>query len=312
MRKLATLLILVAAATTTADAKPKPKGSVKVHMDKAAKAHKAGKFDVALTELQAAYELDPQPKLLFAIAQVYAKLDNCEAAIDHYEKFSAATKDKDKQAVAKQAIDACKKKLDEKPDKADKPEAGGGVFRAKKPPENELPTAETKSDIPGIDPNAPSTPPAIEAKPDEPKPEQKQITAFDEPPPPPAKPVAQPVAVTTTVTAQPKSSAWYRDPIGDALVITGVGATIFSFFTYRGAQNDLDDAETASTLAEYDDHRHNAERKRLYTILLAGGGIALVTAGVLRYTLRSKHGESTTLAIVPGEDGGLITWSGGF
>ena len=50
MRKLATLMFVLAAAGA-ADAKPKAKGNVKVHMDKAAKAHKAGKFDVALTEL---------------------------------------------------------------------------------------------------------------------------------------------------------------------------------------------------------------------------------------------------------------------
>jgi len=312
MRQLAAFLI-AAAAVTSVDAKPKPKDSVKVHMDKAAKAHKAGKFGVALTELQAAYAIDPQPKLLFAIAQVYAKLDNCEAAIENYEKFNAATKDKEKQVVVQQAIDACKKKLDEKAGKAttanDKPDKGDGVFRAKKPGENELPTAEKPAETTESKVETTPTPPPVETKPLEPPKavEQKQIARFEEPP----KPAAQP-AVTTTVTAQPTSSPWYKDPIGDALVITGVGATVFSFVMYRGAQNELDDAEAANTLAEYDGYRDSAERKQLYTILLAGGGIALVTAGVLRYTLRSKHQESRSLAIVPSEHGGFVTWSGGF
>jgi tetratricopeptide (TPR) repeat protein len=304
MRKLATLLIVVVTATTV-DAKPKPKGNVKAHMDKAAKAHKAGKFDVALTELQAAYDLDPQPKLLFAIGQVYAKLDNCEAAIDHYEKFSAATKEKGKQAVAKQAIDACKQKLAEKPDKADKPDKGDSVFRAKKPPDGELPTAQPEQ-------VETAPPPPVETKPiEEPKPEPaREIKAFEDPPPPAKSAAPVPVVTTTTVSGR---KPWYRDALGDALVITGVGATIGSFFTYRAAQSELDAAENESTsLEQYDEHRSSAERNRLYTIVLAGGGIALVTAGVLRYTLRSNGRETRGVAIVPSGGGGLITWSGGF
>lgn len=305
MRQLATILFVVAAATTAAHAKPKPKDSVKVHMDNAAKAHKAGKFEVALAELQAAYALDPQPKLLYAIAQVYAKLDNCEEAIAHYEKFNAATKDKSKQGVVKQAIDACKQKLAEKPDSA-KPDKGDSVFRSKKPPADELPTADAKPEPANVEsspPPPPETKPVEEPKPVEPA---REIKAFDEPPAPPAP---APVTVTTTTTRTP----WYRDPIGDALVITGVGATIGSFFAYRSAQSELDEAERpGGTLAEYDEHRSNAERKQLYTIVLAGGGIALVTAGVLRYTLRGDRSESRSVAIVPTGDGGLITWSGGF
>ncbi|HEY5924332.1 MAG TPA: hypothetical protein VIV11_21795 [Kofleriaceae bacterium] len=311
MRKLATILFVLA-ATTAAHAKPK-KGNAKVHMDKAAKAHKAGKFDVALTELQAAYAIDPQPKLLFAIGQVYAKLDNCAEAIEHYEKFNDKTKDKSKQAVAKQAIDACKKKLDDaKPDKAD-----SKVFRAKKPPEDELPTADSKpAGEPKPEPKLEATPEPqpVETKPEpkvEPAPEPKptEIRAFDEPPPR-AKPAPEPVATVTVQTQERKP--WYRDAIGDTLVITGVGATLASFIVYRSAKNELDDAEKAGSLADYDEHRNNAERKQLYTWMLAGGGIAFVTAGVIRYTLRSDGGESRGLAVVPNQHGGLITWSGGF
>jgi len=312
MRKLATLLFVLA-ATSPVDAKPKPKASVKAHMDKAAKAHKAGKFDVALSELQAAYAIDPQPKLLFAIAQVYAKLDNCEAAIEHYEKFSAATKDKDKQAVVQQAVEACKKKLEEKAAaKPDKPDKGEGVFRAKKPADDQLPTADVKPE-PKPEPKVEATPtppgePPVETKPaEEHKPE---IKAFEDPPPP-AKPAPVPVPVAT-VTAQPTTKAWYRDVIGDALVISGVGATITSVFTYRSALDELDEADHATALADYDTHRHNAERKQLYTWALAGGGLALVTAGVLRYSLRNSRREASGVAIVPSDRGGLITWSGGF
>jgi tetratricopeptide (TPR) repeat protein len=308
MRKLATLLIVVVTATTV-DAKPNAKDKAAAHMAKAAKAHKAGKFEVALTELQAAYAIQPQPKLLFAIGQVYAKLDDCEAAIEHYEKFEAATKDKSKQAVVKQAIDACKKKLADKPEKQDQPDKGDAVFRAKKPPADELPTADPKPD-PEPEPNVDISQ-GVQPEPSKPVEPSREIKAFDDPPPPP-KPGPS-VAVVTTTTSSPTRKPWYRDALGDALVITGVGATIGSFFTYRAAQNELDAAENdSSSLAEYDDHRSNAERNRLYTIVLAGGGLAFVTAGVLRYSLRGNGRETRGVAIVPSSDGGLITWSGGF
>ena len=310
MRKLATLMFVLAAANA-ADAKPKAKGkSVKVHMDNAAKAHKAGKFEVALTELQAAYAIDPQPKLLFAIAQVHAKLDNCEAAIDYYEKFAATQKDKSKQSIVKQAIDACKKKLDDA--KPDKPEST--VFRAKKPPPEELPTADAK-DKPEAKPEEPkpeqkisTTPEPAETKP-EPKP--TEIKAFDDPPPR-AKPAPAPAPVAVKTTSEPTHSPWYRDPLGDALVITGVGATIASVLVFRSAQNDLDAAEQAQFLADYEQHHTDAERKELYTWILAGTGIALVSAGVLRYVTRDSRRESRSVSFVPTHDGGLITWSGGF
>jgi tetratricopeptide (TPR) repeat protein len=300
MRTLATLVIVLAAATA-ADAKPKPKDTAKVHTDRAAKAHKDGKYDVALSELQAAYAIDPQPKLLFAIAQVQAKLDNCEAAIENYEKFNAATKDKSKQAVVQQAIDACKKKIaEQKAAQPDKPDPG--VFRAKKPAEGE-PIADAPAKV-----EAASEPPPVETKPVEPAPVEtepppppKQITAFDEPKP----------AVTTTVTPAPSHSPWYHDVIGDALVVAGLGAGVGSVIMYTGAKSELDKAEAATNLGDYKDHRDSAESKQLVTFVLAGSGIALVTAGVLHYALRSSHGEHR-VAVVPTGDGGLITWSGGF
>src|SRR4051794_16867061 len=111
MKQLRYLSIAIAlgALASPALAKPKAKGkgkpaaTAKVHIDKATKAHKEGKFDVALTELQAAYEIDPQPKLVFAIAQVQAKLGDCPSAVDSYTKYLSTTKDKQKQAVVKQA-----------------------------------------------------------------------------------------------------------------------------------------------------------------------------------------------------------------
>lgn len=275
------MIILAVAATADARPKSKSKQSVQAHMERAAKAHKQGNYELALGELQAAYAIDAQPKLLYAIAQVYAKLDNCAAAIEHYEQFLAAVKDRSKQAVARQAIDACKQRLAEKPDPPEPVEA------------------------------------AVEPPPSEPEPPAAEQPPVEAPPPPPiaAEPPARAVpaeepapAVITRTTHSP----WYGDVLGDALVIGGVAAAVGSIVMYRGAQSDLDGAEAATTLDGYTEYRDSAERKQLYTFVLAGTGVALVTAGVLRYALRDSRRETRGVALVPTGSGGLITWSGGF
>ncbi len=275
---LAMIILAVAAA---ADARPagKSKQGVQTHMDRAAKAHKQGNYELALTELQAAYAIDAQPKLLYAIAQVYAKLDNCAAAIDHYEQFLAAVKDRSKQAVARQAIDACKQRLAEKPDV---PEPAPAAVEA-----------------PPSEPEPPPVPPPDEAPPP---------SSIDAPPARAVPPEEPAPAIVTRTTHSP----WYRDVVGDVLVLGGVAATVGSIVMYRGAQSDLDSAEAATSLDSYTELRDGAERKQLYTFVLAGTGVALVTAGMLRYALRDSRRETRGVASVPTGSGGLITWSGGF
>jgi hypothetical protein len=103
------LALSLVATTAAAGPKPDAKKEAKVHIDNATKAHAAGKFDVALAELRAAYKLDPQPDLLYAMGQVYSKLGRCTDATESYEKFRTAKKDDP--AIAKvvdEAIAACK------------------------------------------------------------------------------------------------------------------------------------------------------------------------------------------------------------
>ena len=85
-----------------------PKDEAKKHIAKATEAHQQGKYDLALTELEAAYKLDPQPDLLYAIGQVHVKLGRCPDAIASYEKFLATKPPGDVAALAQEAIDTCK------------------------------------------------------------------------------------------------------------------------------------------------------------------------------------------------------------
>ena len=289
MRHAPFVIALLALVPLTADAKPKKgkakgKGNAKVeakkHMEKGAKAHKAGDFGVALTELQAAYDLDPQPKLLFAIAQVQVKLDNCPDAITNYEKYIATEKDKQKKAVVKQAIDACNEK----------------IAAATPPPAPEPPAATTP------EPAVVATEPPPPAEPIAQEPVQPSPPPVEDNPLPP-----KPMIVDRPAGGSP----WYKDVLGDVLVVSGIGAGAVSVFMYTGARSKLDDAERAATLDEYNDLVDDAKSKRTLSVVLAGGSAVLITAGILRYKLRSK-GEPRGVAIAPTAGGGLITWSGGF
>jgi tetratricopeptide (TPR) repeat protein len=102
------LVFALTALPLVAFAGPKEKEEAQKHIAKATEAHQAGKFDVALTELQTAYTLDPQPDLLYAIGQVHVKLNKCDDAVASYEKFLASNPPAEPAAAAKEAIQTCK------------------------------------------------------------------------------------------------------------------------------------------------------------------------------------------------------------
>ncbi len=310
---IATIVPTLAAASLVAEAKPKgtqakaraskgpskgsSKGSVKSHMSRAAQAHKAGNFEVALTELEAAYAIEPQAKLLFAMAQVQQKLERCDDAIGNYEKFLATTKDKQKQTVVKQAIGACSKKLAVAPSREPTPPA------------------------PVTTPSPPADAPVFRDK----KAEQAPPTLVPETAPVPTEPAspvtdvndsplgAGPISINQTMSGPvtTRGKPWYKDVLGDALVVAGVASSAMSVVMYTRARGDLDTAETSGSLGEYEALVSQAHDRRSYAVVFAGAGAVLIGGGLLRYALRDS-GEKHTVAVAPTSGGGLVTWGGGF
>lgn len=266
-------LAFAAALLVASQAAAVPRNTVKAHIDKATKAHKEGKFDVALDELKAAYALDPKPDLLFAIAQVYVKLDKCADAITYYEQFLAATKDAQAKQVVTQAIETCKTKL----------AATAPPVVSEPPPEPE--------------------PPKVEPPP-EPTPDVKPT-----PSPEPA-PVRTPFANARSTPA--KRAPWYKDPLGDALVAGGVAAGVVALVVRGGAQSEADKAVVAANEVEYRDHLDSSESKEKVALILGVTAGVLVTGGVVRYVTRSRKQERTRVGIAPTRDGGFVTVLGRF
>jgi hypothetical protein len=284
MKSTTILIALVVSAPLVAEAKPTPKGarkakSVKLHMDRAAKAHKAKKFEVALTELEAAYAIDPQTKLLFAIAQVQAKLDRCDGAIENYEKFLASTKDKQQQTIVKQAIAACRTKL----------------------------VAATPEPEPTPEPPPPPVEPTVVDPAPRSEPAPEPMPVIDDAPPP----VRSPIMGAADTPRSRGATPWYKDVVGDALVIGGVASGALSVVMYLKAKGELDDAERATTLERYEQLVVDAHDHRTYAVIFAGAGVVLLGGGLLRYALHDD-GESRGVALAPTSGGAVVTWSGGF
>ncbi len=268
------LLLLLIAGVAAAD----PKGDAKAHVQKAAAFHAEGKFVDALFELDAAYTLDPDPGLLYAIAQVQVKLDRCAEAIFNYEKF-IASKPGDKPAkAAREAITACRTTL-----------------RAKSNPEPAKPE-------PKPDPKPEPKPEAAEPKPEPAKPE-------------PAKPAPPRVAETASPPIEPppekpsQGRAWYADPLGGVLVGVGIAGGVTGVLLYRKASSDIDAAESAQNYGSSEDLVDRAaSRRRLATIAGVAGG-ALVIGGIIRFVTASG-GEKRQVAIVPTTGGAAVTFGG--
>jgi len=280
------VVLLVAPATAFADQKE----DAKAHVAKATKAHKEGRFEEARVELEAAYALDPRPDLLYAIGQVYAKLGKCDEATTFYKHFGAAQHDPKIAKVVDQAIAACKP--------ASEPTT------APPPPSDKPSPAKLTTDKP-----APLT--------DKPAPVMNQPAPTADKPAP-VTPRPQPFAQTKPAPAPgaaQQRSPWYKDKLGDGLVLGGVVATVVGFVEYRGALADLDAAEnrtTTTSLDRYNELVDSAHGKRMVSVVLVGAGGALITAGILHYVLHDRTAEVRTVGVAPAHGGGVVTYEGSF
>ena len=98
-------LALLAPLSARAD----KKAEAKEHFAKAEEAHKDGRYDDALTELNIAYTLDPQPELLYAIGQVHVMKGECVEAIPFYQRFLDSNPSDAATTKTKEAIETCKR-----------------------------------------------------------------------------------------------------------------------------------------------------------------------------------------------------------
>jgi len=151
----------------------------------------------------------------------------------------------------------------------------------------------------------PETPPA------EPAP---AATPAPAPTPAPIAPVPPPTADRAPVETSP----WYTDTFGDVLTGTGIVALgVGSYFFFVSRHNESvaqseGDAPSGATYEQHLDRVDRAERQRTIAIVTGGVGLGLITAGVLRYVLRSPEPEKPHAAAWLGPNGGGVAVGGRF
>jgi tetratricopeptide (TPR) repeat protein len=119
--------LLTLSAVASAQPAPAPGGAApapvnpnaaaaKAKVDSAAVHYSNGEFGAALADMAEAYHLDPQPDLLYSMAQLEVELGDCAGAIAHYQHYLSTSPGAKAAEASKQAIHACQDKLGIKPE----------------------------------------------------------------------------------------------------------------------------------------------------------------------------------------------------
>jgi tetratricopeptide (TPR) repeat protein len=99
-------------------------------------------------------------------------------------------------------------------------------------------------------------------------------------------------------------SAWWKDPIGDALVIAGVaGLGVGGYFLYSGHKAEQDSHDN---IADFADLNARAEKHGRNGVIASAVGGVLLVGGIVRYATRGGGGKTELTSIT-----GWLAPSGG-
>jgi tetratricopeptide (TPR) repeat protein len=114
------LSVLAAARATAQPADPAVTAAARPHLEAALRLFKAREYAQALAEFRAAFDIDPQPALLYAIAQAERLNGDCRRAIRFYEAFLRTAPKQSQGLSARQNIARCVAEL-QRPSPATQP-----------------------------------------------------------------------------------------------------------------------------------------------------------------------------------------------
>jgi hypothetical protein len=147
--------------------------------------------------------------------------------------------------------------------------------------------------------------------------ECKQILAAKAPPidDTPAQPEPPPEHVDHVEPVAPPPPhedrrAWWKDPVGDGLVIAGVGGLVFGGLKLASAASADSDKSNATSYADFQRFSDQATSDGKVGVIAAGAGGALVVLGVIWYATHRDHEHTVTGWLGP--TGGGLAIAGGF
>ena len=280
-RHLKRAVVLVAIFASSASAAPKKKAARK-EFDKGVSAYQKGDFAAAAAAFAKSDKIETDIETLFAWAQSERKLDHCDKAIELYEKLLLTDMPAENKEVVKGSIGECNDIL------------------AKQKPATSTPTTAAVSSTTGTaTPDTASTSPTTASSTPT---SATPPSTNSEPAPPPDMPKP---------AETPEGRAWWKDPVGGALVGVGViGVGMGVVFLVQGHSADQD-AKNAKTYPEFVSLEDRAtSRGRLGVISLVAGG-AFAAAGVAWYQTHKQSSSPVVTGWLDSSSGGLAI-SGGF
>lgn len=101
------IVLIAGAGVATGDRLLEVNTAAQAHVDAGAKAYAAGHYATAIREFEAAYQIDPQPPLLYAWAQVLRYGERCAEAITIYQRYLETKLNEAQVAAARSGIADC-------------------------------------------------------------------------------------------------------------------------------------------------------------------------------------------------------------
>lgn len=132
----------VLAACAVARAEPPGRATVaegRRHFARGNTLYQQGRYDEAVTELQAGYAVDPKPDFLYAIGQAERKRGDCKAAIRYYQQYVDSGQSPQRTVAVLVQIDRCKQELAAAPSQSSRPPAATSEPAATPPPTTPTP-----------------------------------------------------------------------------------------------------------------------------------------------------------------------------
>jgi hypothetical protein len=262
--------VLLLAAGSSAATPVKPTAAAAVLIDRGAAQYDAGEYAKAAASLRAAYELVPEPRLLFNIARAYEKAGDTEQAFEFYERYLDAT---GTEAELRHRARDSLKHLTAPPVETALPPA---------PPPTVVPTPTA--------PDAPAAPVQLPLQPASPP-------APTEPPPMPA------AALAATPEPPARSSSrtvgWVLMSAGAVAAGTGAGFGVWALNTAQAERASLDPVQKPAL-------RSSAQTRATVADVGVGAGVALAAAGAWLW-LRRPATSGPTVGLGPG--GAIVRWT---
>ncbi len=240
------------------------------HFDQAVRLYNIQQYDRAADEFRAAYLIDPQPKLLYSLAQAERLGGDCEQAIDGYKAFLRTNPGHDAAKLAADNIDACEREL-----------AATGTHTTTK---IDVHRADVEKGTKAGGDNTVQGPNAGDAH--EGAARNEAGTSVG----------GQGVRSGAKVGG---ASPWYSDIWGGVLAGASVASLGVAGAFYGIMSNELKAAKQADTYETFGAHRQATERARTVSIGCAVAGGAFAAAAVVRYILATPSASKVSVTLVP-------------